>query len=66
MPRENARQGGDGAREAGTASARDALEHPHMLFRFQKDPLDAAMQRDLAQAGTKSAAKQPPKRRAQR
>lgn len=64
MPRENARYGGDGARDRGTASARDALEHPHMLLRFQKDPLDAAMQTGRAPAGTKPAAKQPPKRRA--
>jgi hypothetical protein len=48
------------------ASARDALEHPHIVFRFQRDPLDAAMQDDPDRPGAKSAARQMPKRRASR
>ena len=64
MPQKNARQTDDGGRDAGTRSAREALEHPHMLFRFQRDPLDVAMRSGLAAAEGKPAARQAPKRQA--
>jgi len=66
MPQERTRQGNREARDAHTESARDALEHPHILFRFQRDPLAAAMQNELDRPGVKSAARQMPKRRASR
>ena len=64
MALERTRHREDAARDADTQSAREALEHPRMLFRFQRDPLDAAMHAGLAQAGARSAARRPPKQRA--
>jgi hypothetical protein len=66
MPQQRARPGHGAARDAGNASARDALEHPQMLFRFQRDPLEAALHTNLAPADSKSPARTPPKRRAGR
>ena len=63
MARERTQQREDRASAADT-SARDALEHPHILFRFQRDPLDVALHTRIEQAGSGSAARQPPRRRA--
>lgn len=63
MAQERTRQQEDRAREADTKSAREALEHPHILFRFQRDPLDVAMHTGFEQAAGRSAAGQPPRRR---
>src|SRR6185437_15796558 len=64
MPQERARRVQDETREVGNASAREALEHPQMLFRFQRDPLEVAMHTPLEQAGARSSVQHPTKRRA--
>jgi len=66
MPQERARPIQDQTRDVATASAREALEHPHILFRFQRDPLEVAMHTNFEQAGNKSPARQPSKRRTNR
>jgi hypothetical protein len=63
MARER-RQQGEGRASAADLSARNALEHPHILFRFQRDPLEVALHTRLEQADSGSAARQPPRRRA--
>jgi len=66
MAQERARPVQDQRRDAATASGREALEHPHMLFRFQRDPLEVAMQTGFEQTGGKSPARQAAKQRASR
>jgi hypothetical protein len=66
MAQERARQVADEARDSGTASARAALEHPNMLFRFQRDPLEVAMHTAFEPSGGRPVLRQAPKRRSDR
>ena len=62
MPQQRARGSGGDTRDSGTASARESLEHLHILFRFHKDPLDAAMLTRLPPGSAKPPTRPPPKR----